>query len=210
MRFFKTPAWISWFFPDFIFNQSRKEKKIFLTFDDGPIPEITPFVLSELKKYNAKATFFCIGDNIRKYPQIFIQLLTENHVVGNHTFHHLDGKKTMDKIYFHDVLSCHNMLIKNNYNAEKQLFRPPYGRIKRSQIKMLRYNYKLIFWDVLTYDFDKKLSPEICLAQAIKNTKNGSIIVFHDSLKAQENLRYALPKFLNHFSKKGFEFEAIH
>lgn len=210
IRFFKTPFFIPKLFPDLIFHQSRNEKKIYLTFDDGPIPEITPFVLSALEKHKAKATFFCIGDNIRKHPEIFAQILSANHSIGNHTFHHLNGKNTTQKLYFDDILSCKNALINNNYISDNQLFRPPYGAIKKTQSIKLKQEYKIIFWDVLTYDFDKNLSPEKCLEKAIKHTINGSIVVFHDSFKAEKNLKYVLPRFLNHFSEKGFEFEAIH
>lgn len=210
IRFFKTPFFIPFLFPKLVFHKPRTQKTIYLTFDDGPIEDLTPFVLSELKKYNAKATFFCIGDNIRKNPEIFVKILSENHAVGNHTFHHLNGKNTADKLYVEDIFSCKNMLLKNSYLSQNQLFRPPYGAIKNSQIKVLKNEYQLIFWDVLTYDFDKNLSQEKCLEQAIKNTKSGSIVVFHDSLKAEKNLKYVLPRFLNHFSEKGYSFEALH
>lgn len=209
IRFFKTPFFIPIYFKKLLFHKSRNKKIIYLTFDDGPIEHITPFVLAELDKHNAKATFFCIGDNVRKYPEIFKQINIKKHAIGNHTYHHLNGKKTADKLYFEDIESCKKILIKNNYLSEIQFFRPPYGHIKSSQINHLKSQFRLVFWDVLSYDFDKNLSAEKCLENTIKTTQNGSIVVFHDSLKAEKNLTYVLPLFLKHFSNKGYTFESL-
>ncbi|MFM6975596.1 MAG: polysaccharide deacetylase family protein [Sphingobacteriaceae bacterium] len=209
----KSPFWLKWLYPGLTWNESRKEKYIYLTFDDGPIPIVTPFVLKTLKKFNAKATFFCIGDNIRKHSEIFSEVLAEGHAVGNHTFHHVNGWKTKDKAYLEDFKKCEDLV-------ESNLFRPPYGRIKRSQIKKLielwvegqnlrtpNSQLKIIMWDVLTYDFDGDLKPEDCLKHTLKHTENGSIVVFHDSLKAQERLEYTLPRALAYWTKKGYQFK---
>ena len=201
MRFFSK---YTWRFPS-------NKKEIFLTFDDGPTPEITQFILSELKKYNAKATFFCIGKNIKKYPEIFSEIISDGHSVGNHTQNHLKGWKTKTDIYIDNVLECNKTITQfNKLKIKQQLFRPPYGKIKKSQeTKILNKGYKIIMWDVLSADFDTTISKERCLQNVINNTKEGSIIVFHDSVKAAKKVKYALPKVLKTFSDKGFVFKGI-
>ncbi len=197
------------FYPSAIWRVPTKEKKIFLTFDDGPIPEITPWVLSTLKQFNAKATFFCIGANIEKHPDIFQQIISEGHSVGNHTYHHLNGWKTKTKEYLENIEKCKTAMANAHQPSttnHQPFFRPPYGRMKQSQYSILNTQYSIVMWDVLSGDFDEKLSAEKCLKNVITKTREGSIVVFHDSIKAQKNLFYALPKFLEHFSKKGFEF----
>ncbi len=232
MYLVKSPFFLKWYYPNLVWNKSRREKIIYLTFDDGPIPIVTEFVLKTLSTYNAKATFFCIGDNIEKHAEVFNAVLKAGHSIGNHTFNHLNGWKTDDKIYIKNVLKA-QALIQTN------LFRPPYGRIKKAQIKMvsgIRYqvsginsalnlkfhtlklkpntsNLKphtsIIMWDVLSGDFDINLSPEKCYQNVINNARNGSIVVFHDSLKAFERLKYALPKVLEYFALQGFRFERL-
>lgn len=194
-------------YPDFIWRKSLLEKKIYLTFDDGPIPEITEFVLETLAKYQAKATFFCIGDNIRKHPLIFQKLINEGHAIGNHTFNHLKGWVTDDVTYLENVVLCSKEIEKENHQT--QLFRPPYGRIKRSQVKLLLPDYEIVMWDVLSGDFSQKLSPETVLEKTIQHTKAGSILLFHDSIKANKNMSYSLPRFLEYFSEKGFQFAKL-
>ncbi len=186
------------------------DKRIFLTFDDGPIPEVTPYVLEQLKKYNCKATFFCIGHNIDKHPQLFKQLIDDGHAIGNHTYNHLNGWKTKTAEYTSNVLRC-QQTIHHYYVNAPFLFRPPYGKITKAQIKQLlqrstaeQTNFSIIMWDVLSYDFDKNVSKEKCLKNIINNIKPGSIIVFHDSIKAQDNLHYALPQTLNWILENGF------
>lgn len=186
-----------------IWRIPTREKKIFLTFDDGPIPEVTPWVLSELKKYKAKATFFCIGANVEKHPDIFRQLVTEGHSTGNHTFNHLNGWKTKTKEYLKNVERCSSVI-----QPPTHLFRPPYGKMQFSQFSQLRTQHSIIMWDVLSGDFDQTISEEKCLKNVISKTREGSIVVFHDSIKAKKNLYYTLPKFLEHFSKAGFSFES--
>ncbi|TMM29981.1 polysaccharide deacetylase family protein [Polaribacter aestuariivivens] len=199
------------FFSEYIWRFSLKKKEIYLTFDDGPTPEITEFVLSELQKHNAKATFFCIGKNIENHPAIFKKIIDGEHSIGNHTQNHLNGWKSNKTVYINDFLECKNVIsskVEKPHNSK--LFRPPYGKIKKNQAKqILKKGYKIIMWSVLSADFDATISKEKCLQNVLKNTKNGSIIVFHDSIKAAEKIRFVLPKVLETFSKKGFKFKAI-
>lgn len=185
-----------------VWKISGSQKVIYLTFDDGPIPEITPFILSTLDKYNAKATFFCVGDNLRKHPDEFKQIINAGHIIGNHTFHHINGWRTRSSAYAANVELCQRLTGSN-------LFRPPYGRITPTQIHKLKKQYHIILWSVLTGDFDKNTTPAKCLSNAIRFTKTGSIVVFHENIKAKPRLFYALPRFLEHFSRKGYSFEVI-
>ncbi|KAA6432742.1 polysaccharide deacetylase family protein [Dyadobacter flavalbus] len=199
-----SPFWLKAFFPGFVWHVPVKEKKIFLTFDDGPIPGVTEFVLETLDTYDAKSTFFCIGDNVRKYPEIFQKVLKSGHAVGNHTYNHLNGWKTEDELYLQNIEQCEQQLAVGTV-----LFRPPYGRIRKSQSRKVLKTRKIIMWDVLSGDFSAELSPEICLKKTIQYTRPGSIVLFHDSIKASTNMQYALPAFLEHFSALGYSFEAL-
>lgn len=194
-------------YPSFVWRKSSDEKKIYLTFDDGPISEVTEFVLETLEKYNAQATFFCIGDNISKYPKIFQKILNDGHSVGNHTFNHLRGWATEDVTYLENVVKCQTEIQRNGHHTK--LFRPPYGRIKRKQANSLLTDYEIVMWDVLSGDFSQNLSPETILKKTIKHTEAGSIVLFHDSIKANERMSYALPRFLEHFSTQGFQFSKL-
>lgn len=185
-----------------VWSIPTERKVLYLTFDDGPIPEVTPWVLERLAEYDAKATFFCIGDNVQKHPEIFEQVCQAGHGIGNHTFHHLSGWTTKDFTYFRNTMECAAVV-------DSQLFRPPYGRIKKSQSKALKERFDIIMWDVLSADYDRAVSPEKCLSNVVDNAGPGSIIVFHDSLRAQKNMAYALPLVLEHFSNKGYTFEAL-
>jgi peptidoglycan/xylan/chitin deacetylase (PgdA/CDA1 family) len=209
----KTNFFIKKIFPNYIWDLPNTEKKIYLTFDDGPTPEITEWVLGQLKKHQAKATFFCIGNNIEKYPFIFSKIINEGHSIGNHTFNHLNGWKNSTENYLHNIALCKSEILNLNsklLNLKSPLFRPPYGKIKTAQSKKLRQlGYKIIMWDVLSADFDQSISPEKCLENVLSNVKTGSIIVFHDSVKALRNLEYALPKSLEILKKRGFEFDVI-
>jgi peptidoglycan/xylan/chitin deacetylase (PgdA/CDA1 family) len=206
------------FFAAYIWRFSLHKKEIYLTFDDGPTPEITEFVLSELKKYNAKASFFCIGKNIEKHPDIFKKILLEGHTIGNHTQQHLNGWKTKKTPYIDNVTACERAISNTLKDIEAlktecqqtKLFRPPYGKIKGSQAKELRRKgYTILMWDVLSADFDRSISNEKCLQNVLKNTRNGSIIVLHDSVKASEKVKFVLPKVLKEYRDKGFIFKAI-
>lgn len=181
---------------------STPGRDLFITFDDGPIPDITPEVLTILKQYEAKATFFCIGDNVRKHPEVFQQVNAAGHSIGNHTYHHLNGWKTPLNEYLRNTLMCSQLV-------RSALFRPPYGRITRQQARVLRNRYRIIMWDVLSGDFDHSISYEKCLQNVIGNAQEGSVIVFHDSQKAADRMLYALPRVLEHFSEKGFRFLPI-
>ncbi|WNM20436.1 polysaccharide deacetylase family protein [Flavobacterium capsici] len=205
----KSKKWMKLMFPKYVWKIKTNEKKIYLTFDDGPTPEITNWVLKQLKIFNAKATFFCIGNNIQKYPTVFNGIINEKHSVGNHTFNHLNGWKTDSKKYIENTILCQSEI--NNLNSENNtLFRPPYGKIKPSQSRKLRkMGYKIIMWDIISFDFDSTISKEKCLENVLKNIENGSIVVFHDSQKAWKNLEYVLPKTLDYLKEKGFSFEKI-
>jgi len=209
----KTNTLIKKIFSNYVWDVSNTENKIYLTFDDGPIPKITEWVLEELKKHDAKATFFCIGHNIEKYPEIFEKVINDGHSVGNHTFNHLNGWKTSTGHYLENAKlyeSSISNLQSKICNLKSKLFRPPYGKIKTSQSKKLRQlGYKIIMWDVLSADYDTSISPEKCLENVLQNVSSGSIIVFHDSVKAFPNLEYTLPKALKYWKEKGFVFEKL-
>lgn len=205
----KTNRLIKKVFSNLVWDIPNSDKKIYLTFDDGPIPEVTEWVLDLLKSEDIKATFFCIGDNIKKHPEVYKRILTEEHQTGNHTFNHLNGWKTETNQYIDNFKLCETEHLKLN-TEHSFLFRPPYGKIKPSQSKAIRQlGYKIIMWDVLSYDFDSTISVEKCLENVISNTEQGSIIVFHDSLKAEKNLKYALPKAIQILKNKGFVFDVI-
>ncbi len=208
----KSPAVFKWMFPKRIWSIPNNTNTVYLTFDDGPIPEVTPWVLDTLKQFNAKATFFCIGENVQKHSAIFKSVLEEGHAIGNHTFHHLNGWKTPTEEYINNSEKFEEILnqVQNDSTSTKKLFRPPYGKMTSKQAHSLqKLGYKIIMWDVLSADFDPSISKEQCLKNVIKNTKKGSIIVFHDSVKAGEKLLFALPKVLEYFSEKGFSFKKI-
>ncbi len=195
------PVILQQLMPSYTWKVDTEDKQLFLTFDDGPHPEITPWVLGQLKEFGAKATFFCVGDNVRKYPEVYQQILKENHAVGNHTFHHLNGWKTETADYLKDVSLAENYIQSN-------LFRPPYGRIKRSQAKQLAAKYRIIMWDRLSMDYQAQLNTEESLAQ-MKKVKKGSIVVFHDSEKAFQNLKVLLPQLLSYYQQQGFSFQTL-
>lgn len=201
----KTPKWVRKLFAGSIWEMLPRHKTIYLTFDDGPHPVITPFVLGELAKYNAKATFFCIGKNVVNNPSVFNKILEEGHAVGNHTYDHLDGWKTENADYLKNISEAKK-------HIDSDLFRPPYGRITWNQQKELTQSeqpFKVIMWSVLSGDFDMNISADQCLKNVLKNTKSGSVVVFHDSEKANARLRYTLPLVLKYYTEKGYLFEKI-
>ena len=210
----KTPWLVKKTFPNFIwdlYDNKVTTKTIYLTFDDGPTPIITEKVLDILTQYNAKATFFCIGKNIKQHPTIFERIINERHAIGNHTFNHLKGWKSDTITYLNNIIETKKTIQQINKSTNQQkLFRPPYGRIKLAQANQLqKLGYKIIMWDVLTFDWNRKIPSEKVLKNTIDNAKSGSIIVFHDSIKASKNMLYALPKALDYFSKKGFVFKKL-
>lgn len=207
----KTPWLIKKLYPSLTWEKPTDQKVLYLTFDDGPHPTATPFVLDELAKFNAKATFFCIGKNVVAYPAIYKRIIDEGHQVGNHTFNHLNGWKSSNQAYFENIFQGAKYIDSN-------LFRPPYGRITKFQIKLLQDDtrqihqhpsFKIIMWTVLSGDFDLNLSPQKCLQHVMLNARPGNIIVFHDSTKAWERMSFALPKVLQYFSKEGYSFKTI-
>ncbi|MBR9830809.1 polysaccharide deacetylase family protein [bacterium] len=186
-------------YPLLNWDETPDGNEVFLTFDDGPIPEVTPWVLEKLKEYDVKATFFCIGDNVLKHPKIYQRILDEGHAVGNHTHKHLKGWNTDDGTYLKDIENAGEFISSN-------LFRPPYGRIKKSQIKLIQsLNYHIIMWSILSGDYNKNRSPEACFNNVKRNLKPGSVVVFHDSIKADNNMRYALEKTLIFMRENNFK-----
>lgn len=198
----KTPAALKALYKSCIWNFSPARQCVYLTFDDGPHPQATPFVLEQLKKYDAKGTFFCIGKNVIEQPGIYQQILAEGHAVGNHTHNHLNGWKTSNKVYLENIQQAAGYI-------RSDLFRPPYGRVSPFQIKQLKDKYRIIMWDILSADFDTALTGEQCVQNVVFSAQPGSIIVFHDSGKAWDRLSYALPRVLEHFRRKGWAMEAI-
>lgn len=211
MKFYwiKTHWLIKKLFPNFVWSIPSDEKKVYLTFDDGPIPEVTDFVLEQLAKFDAKGTFFCIGDNIRKNPDIFNKILDQGHAIGNHTFNHLNGWKTPEADYLENIRFC-QVEIDKLTTDKSRLMRPPYAKVTGSQSRKIRkMGYKIVMWDVLSADFDLRITPEKCLGNVLRNVRPGSIVIFHDSQKAYPNLRYALPKTLEYLREHGYECAAI-
>lgn len=208
----KTNRFIKWLFPKYTWDIPNNSNKIYLTFDDGPTPEITEWVLKLLKEEAIKATFFCIGNNIEKHPQIFQKVLQDGHAIGNHTYNHLKGWKTEKEEYIENTKSCEKIIkdYTKDIDRRSKLFRPPYGKIKFSQARTLRkLGYKIVMWDVISVDYDKNSTPKRCLQNVIKNTASGSVIVFHDSVKAFDNLKFALPEAIRYLKDKGFIFDRI-
>lgn len=204
MYFLRIPKMIRWLFPKAIFDFSKQpSQKIYLTFDDGPNPNITPFVLEQLDKFKAKATFFMVGQNVQKYPHIFELVKNSNHQIGNHTHSHLKGTRTNLQHYLEDIAVARRY-IDSNY------FRPPYGRLSRAQLKALQQQgYKVVMWSLLSGDFDTEIAPEDCLSNVLKNIRTNDIVVFHDSDKAANKLRFVLPKVLAYCQEKGWEMTAL-
>lgn len=207
----KTPSIAKKMFPNYVWDLPNDEKVIYLTFDDGPTQSITRWVLDQLRIFNAKATFFTIGHNVDKHPDIFKSILEEGHTIGNHTYNHLKGWKHKTKDYLKNVELCDEVFkyqIPNSSMAN--LFRPPYGKLKPKQgRKLIIQGYKIIMWDVLSFDWDQDISKETCFNNVLSKTTSGSIVVFHDSEKASKNMQYALPKTLEYFSNQGFSFKSI-
>jgi peptidoglycan/xylan/chitin deacetylase (PgdA/CDA1 family) len=199
MYLVRPPFILKKLYPGLLWRMETEQKRIFLSFDDGPHPDITPWVLDLLKVHGIHAMFFCVGENVMRYPAVYARILEEGHLTGNHTYNHLNGWNTHSVKYLKNVASCAK-------EVRSEFFRPPYGRMKKSQSARLRHHYKIIMWDVLSGDFDRATSPEKCLDNTIRNSREGSIVVFHDSAKAWDNLSYVLPLYLEEMKKRGFSF----
>lgn len=205
----RTPFFLPMIYPSLHWRMDTSKKELFLTFDDGPVPGPTEFVLETLKQFNVRATFFCIGDNMRKHPYLVKQIIDDKHRIGNHTFHHLNGWKTDVQDYVSNINECDREIQSHmQVNTDRKLFRPPYGRITKNQIQQLD-NYEIIMWDVLSIDYNKNLSRRTCFRNTLRATRAGSIIVFHDSVKAEKNLRYVLPQYIEKCLDDGYSFGPI-
>jgi peptidoglycan/xylan/chitin deacetylase (PgdA/CDA1 family) len=202
MYLVRPPFLLKKFYPELLWRVKTDEKIAYLSFDDGPHPEITGWVLDQLKLYNAKAIFFCVGENVKRYPEMYARILAEGHLTGNHTYNHLNGWESDSRAYISNVITC-------SYAVKSSFFRPPYGRLKKSQSARIRLRYAIVMWDVLSGDFDRNTSPEKCFENTLKNSRKGSIVVFHDSLKAKANLYYTLPRYLEAMQKLGFRFDLL-
>lgn len=226
MKFFvplpvRVPFFVKWWYPKwYVWDRVKKDKVLYLTFDDGPIPKVTDWVLDTLSQKQNKdkspvlATFFCIGDNVQKHPEVFNKILAANHTVGNHTYNHLKGWETLKDSYIENTILCEQEMsrvaVKDEKSLNFPLFRPPYGKIKRRQAKALKKKgFEIIMYRTVAYDWDENITAEQCLENVIKRTKNGDLIVFHDSAKAFKNMKYALPKVIDYFLEKGYRFEKL-
>lgn len=198
----RTPSFVQRCLSSYTWRGAKTDRVVYLTFDDGPIPEVTPWVLEQLAAYNAAATFFCVGENVARHPELHARLLAEGHSVGNHTYNHLNGWSSDIQDYLANVARCAEVV-------DSKLFRPPYGRLSPRKAQLLQREYRIVMWDVLSGDFDPDLAPTDCLDNVLCNVQPGSIVVFHDSLKSERNLRYVLPRTLAALSARGYRFEAI-
>ena len=207
MDLYRTPFILPLLFPKLVWRMPESGRILYLTFDDGPVPGPTEFVLETLSTYGVKATFFCIGDNVRKHPDIFRKVVERGHSIGNHTFNHLNGWKTPVKEYEKNVRECSSRIEKET-GISPVMFRPPYGKISRAQVRSLS-EFRIVMWDVLTYDFEARITPEACHSNSVRATREGSIVIFHDSYKAERNMRYVLPRYVEHFLEEGYTFSPL-
>lgn len=210
LRLYKTPLVLKKLYPSAIWDKSAipGKKTIYLTFDDGPIPEVTDFVLAELDKKSIKATFFMVGENIIKNPEAFKSVVNQGHSIGNHTFNHLKGWGTRNLTYYENIEKCESTMIGHGAISRK-LFRPPYGRISPRQLKVVKENYKIIMWDVLTGDYNASLRSNDILHNSLNSTSHGSIVVFHDSIKSKTHLYKVLPDYISMLIDQGYHFDAL-
>lgn len=202
----KTPGWLMKWLPSMTWVKNTDHKEIYLTFDDGPIPNVTPYVLETLEQYGAKATFFCVGENVKKHRDVFLDVLDAGHATGNHTYHHLNGWHTRTSTYWEDVIRCESTM--NDHGAISNLFRPPYGRMRKEQRLLVEEKYQIIMWSHLSGDFDQGLDQKKSM-NSMKKARKGSILVFHDSFKAERNLRSLLPDMMKYFSDQDYEFKSL-
>jgi peptidoglycan/xylan/chitin deacetylase (PgdA/CDA1 family) len=202
MYLVRPPFLLKNLYREMLWRVRTKEKIIFLSFDDGPHPEITGWVLDQLKVHDAKAIFFCVGENVQRYPEMYARILAEGHLTGNHTHNHLNGWNSDSRVYLKNLVSCSHLV-------HTSFFRPPYGRLKKSQAERIRKHFTIVMWDVLSGDFDHATTPEKCLDNTLKYSREGSVVVFHDSVKARENLVYVLPRYLEEMKRSGYRFETF-
>ena len=202
LKLIKSPKILQRLFDDFLWKIETNEKVIYLTFDDGPHHVITPWIIDLMNQYNAKGTFFLIGDAVKRNPELYQLYKTNGHQIGNHTYRHINGLRSRKKNYLEEIAQCAEFV-------DSSLFRPPYGQINLRSIREIKKKYKVVMWDVLSWDFDTKTSSKICLSNVINCSKEGSIVVFHENEKSMKNIMYALPKVLEHFTKLGYQFKAI-
>ncbi len=195
----RLPWLVTRLFPGAVFRVKTKEKQVYLTFDDGPIPEVTPWVLAFLREHGLKACFFCVGENVQRYPELFRQLQTEGHLVGNHTFNHMQGLKNDDELYYTNIEKAETYI-------PGKLFRPPHGLLRLRQFRKLKPDYRFIMWDIISRDFDRQLTPEQVAENVLRNLRPGSVIIFHDSLKAEENMKKALKMVVDKLPELGYRF----
>ncbi len=199
----RPPLFYRLLFPEAIWRiKHRRRKVVFLTFDDGPIPEVTPWVLDTLDRYGIKATFFMVGDNVRRHPELLEEVRRRGHAVGNHTMHHLQGMKVTAYRYMHDISEANDLI-------DSPLFRPPHGLLRWKQARAIKDRYNLVMYDLVTRDYSKKLNPEQVFNNVRRYVRNGSIIVFHDSLKAEKNMKAVLPRAIEYLRSLGYEFEPL-
>ena len=206
MYFFKTPRLFELLYPEALWHGDREKKKIYLTFDDGPIPGVTDYILDVLAELDVKATFFCVGENIKKYPGVFKRIVDEKHGIGNHTFNHLNGWAVNEVEYLKNIQFCDEVIRHYRGKEHIRLFRPPYGKIRRKTLKKIRDDYKVIMWDVLSYDFSPDVTAERSFDRSSRYTRNGSIIIFHDSHKTFEKLKLIISQYILYFKNRKYEF----
>ena len=209
MYFFKTPRLFQHLYPAAIWHGDRNKNQIYLTFDDGPVPTVTEYILDVLQEHSVKATFFCVGENVDRHPAIFARILREGHGIGNHTFNHLNGWKVNDRDYLENIDRCFGLFRQHGYHEDLLLFRPPYGKIRRETLRKLKDTCKVIMWDVLSYDFSSKVPQEKSLGKSLQYTQNGTIIIFHDSLKTWSKLKFLISQYILVMKEKNYEFCTI-
>jgi peptidoglycan/xylan/chitin deacetylase (PgdA/CDA1 family) len=196
-------------FPEAVWHGDRNIKKIYLTFDDGPIPVVTDYILDILKDFDVKATFFLVGENVKRNPLLFERLITEEHCIGNHTYNHIDGWKVNERVYLENIRLCSEVFKQSGWNVHPKIFRPPYGKIRKRTLNKIKHEYKVIMWDVLSYDFSNKVDSNECLYKSLKYTKNGSIIIFHDNVKSFEKIKFVISKYISSLKDFNYEFGKI-
>jgi len=206
---FKTPNIIKWVYPELVWNGSREKPIVYLTFDDGPVPGITDRILDILNGYKIRATFFCVGENIEKHPDLFRRIHEEGHMIGNHTYHHLNGWRHSVSDYLSDIQQCAAAIEENGFLHGIKLFRPPYGKIRKKGIGNIKNQYHIIMWDVLSYDFSKKVNQDRILRKSLQYSEGGSIVIFHDSEKTKNRTNFLISQYIDRLLSKNYEFSTV-